>query len=504
MQQSLFSPPAPVQSLRPYQAEAIDAVEKELTERERTMLVLATGAGKTIVAAELAKRDRNRRVLFIADASELVRQAQDKIGKWCGEDVGVEMASDKAIGFERIIIATTQSMARRLNNWPRDSFDLIIVDEAHRNTLGGMAQAVLTHFRAKVVGITATPYRADRRKLAEFYDSIAYEAGLDVLIPQGFLCPITVQQVPLNIDLRGVGSRAGDYKDEDLDHAITPYLDACADLLLEYAPGRKTVAFLPLIATSKLFSDICAAKGINAVHVDGTDRSELRNDWQVICNSALLTTGWDEPSVDCVLILRPTKSLVLYSQMVGRGTRIHPGKSNLLLLDPLYLTEKHDLVQPARLFAKTDDEAADIQRVITSGGGSADLLAATKDAAQQRHERLVKELEDRKRRKARTIDLLSWSLSVGDDELAQYEPVYKWEMQPVTDKQAAYLQRSGFSMDDVTCKGQASKIIDTLSKRRDMGLCTPKQMRLLSRLGFRNPETATFEEATNYINQRLR
>ena len=506
-QLQLFGQPpvakAQVRTLRPYQTEAIAAILDALNRMDRILLSAATGSGKTIISAELA-RVTDLRILFIADASELVYQARDKISAWIGEEVGVEMAGSKAAGFERVIVGTTQSMCRRLKNWNRDDFDLIIIDEAHRNTLGAMAQKVLNFFNAKVVGITATPFRSDKQQLGTYYEDIVFDIGLAKLIPQGYLAPITVKQIPVSIDLRDVGTRAGDYREEDLDEAITPYLGACADMIIEHAPTRRVVAFLPLIKTSQHFCEICRGKGLNAVHVDGKDRESLHTDWQVICNSALLTTGWDEPSVDCVLILRPTKSLVLYSQMVGRGTRIHPGKKDLLLLDPLYMTERHDVIRPVRLFASTDQEAKDMEEVINRQDNEqlsfgSDLLEVRDIASNERHNKLVKELEEQRKKKRKTIDLLSYSVSIGGDDLADWEPTARWEGDPLTEKQVEILSNNGFDPEEIRYKGLGVKVIDTIMARRNMGLCSPKQMKWLIKFNHPNPSMATFSQATKFL-----
>ena len=182
-------------------------------------------------------------------------------------------------------------------------------------------------------------------------------------IREGYLCPIRAQTVPLSIDLAGVKVSAGDFAAGDLGTALDPYLERIADEML--AAGcmqRKTVAFLPLVATSKKFAAALAAKGFDAMEVDGEseDRAEVLERYEqagpgaVLCNSMLLTEGWDCPSVDCVVVLRPTKVRSLYVQMVGRGTRLSPetGKAELLVLDFLWMTERHDLCRPAHLVAQ--------------------------------------------------------------------------------------------------------------------------------------------------------
>jgi len=488
--------------LRPYQRDFCDAVLKDLGEHQRLLGVLPTGAGKTVASAEILKR-YNRPSLFLADAKELVYQAADKIQSWTGIIPDVEMGDSKACGSSQIIVGTTQSLARRLEKYYPEDISLIVIDEAHRNTLGSQALRVLNYFsRAKVVGITATPYRSDKKLLSAFYEKISYEIGLFELIAQGYLSRIVVKSVPANVDLKSVRSHGGDYDEGDLAKALSPHLKQCAELLKEHAADRKTVVFLPLVETSKLFCKLCRDIGLNAVHVDGNDRSALRSDWRVICNASLLTTGWDEPSVDCVYILRPTKSQVLFSQMVGRGTRICEGKDHLLLLDPLFLTDDLNLIRPARLIAKEPEEAKFLQSRLDIEGG--DLMVEAERARADRARSMQEQLIATRQRNARTIDAMELALSLDRFDIVDYEPEFYWERQPITDGQKTVLVNSGFDIEvPEMCKGLASKIIDLLFQRREMGLASPKQVRLMHRLGFKNVSTISFETAKEKISARL-
>lgn len=483
-------------NLRPYQREAIGKTMASLLEYDRVLGVAATGAGKTILASELMRLHGDTRCLFLADAQTLVTQAADKHAQHTGEHASVEMGESDAMPGDRCVVATVQSLARRLEKWSRDYFGLVIVDEAHRNTLGAQSQKVLGHFNsAQVVGITATPYRSDKKQLGSYYQTVAFEIPLDRLIGEGHLARITIKSVPLDVDLRAVRSAGGDYREDDLGAALEPHLRKAAELLKEHASDRKTVVFLPLIDTSKRFAAICREIGLRAVHVDGTDRAALAEDWQVVCNSALLTTGWDEPSVSCVYILRPTKSHALYSQMVGRGTRNAPGKKNLLLLDPLWLSDRLDLIRPARLLAHTEEEAKSIQEALDLDG-DADLLAARDKADADRRKSLLEKMQRNARKQARTIDAMELAVSLNEAVLLDYEPEFQWEEQPMTTKQREILERNGLDLTTVSCKGHATKIIDVIFKRRTAGLATFKQVKWLIKLRHPNPNTATFEEAS--------
>lgn len=505
--------------LRPYQAAAVDAVLAEWDGgRDRTLLVLPTGTGKTVVFAHVAKSevDSGGRVLVLAHRGELLEQAADKILAATGLGCSVEKAERTSAGeWFRITVGSVQSMMResRLARFPRDWFDAIIVDEAH-HAVSDSYRAVLDWFDgAKVLGVTATPDRADRRNMGEVFQSVAYEYTLPAAIRDGYLCPIRAQTVPLDIDLSSVRQSAGDFSAGDLGTALDPYLHRIADEMI--AAGcleRRTVVFLPLVATSRKFREILESKGFRAAEVNGEseDRAEVLADfdagrYDVLCNSMLLTEGWDCPAVDCVIVLRPTRSNSLYQQMVGRGTRLSPetGKEHLLLLDFLWHTERHDLCRPAHLVATTPDVADAMTSRMAAAGCPEDLgaveRAASQDVVAQREEALQKELREMRTRKRKLVDPLQYELSIGAADLAGYAPSMPWEMAPASDRQKAALEKAGIFPDEVECAGKASLILDKLAKRRAEGLATPKQIRFLEGRGFAHVGEWSFRDASNMI-----
>ena len=336
--------------LRPYQEEARVAVENEWQQGNRkTLLVLPTGCGKTIVFAKITEDcvRSGDRVLILAHRGELLEQAADKIMKTTHLGCATEKAEETCIGsWFRITVGSVQTMMRekRLSRFPKDYFETIIIDEAH-HSISDSYQNVLNHFdEAKVLGVTATPDRGDMQNLGQVFDSLAYEYTLPRAIKEGYLSPIKALTIPLTLDLSGVAMQSCDFKASDIDTALDPYLYSIADEMIKNCSDRKTVVFLPLVKTSQKFRDILNEKGFRAAEVNGEsrDRAEILADfdagrYNVLCNSMLLTEGWDCPSVDCVVVLRPTKVRSLYSQMVGRGTRLCEGKKELLLLDFLLL-----------------------------------------------------------------------------------------------------------------------------------------------------------------------
>ena len=837
--------------LREYQTEFIDAVTHSFGEgHRRLMAVAATGAGKTILAAELMRREQGN-CLFLAAARELINQNADKYTAHTGEKVGIEMGAQSArVGVDRVVVATTQSFHRRLDRYEPDHFNLIIVDECHSGTLGDAAQKIFNHFSyAKILGITATPFRSDRKELGNFYEKIAIDIGLDRLIREGYLSRIQIKSFPMSVDLREVKMSGGDYSTSDLGAVIEPILQEAANQLVTHAADRKKIViFLPLVKTSIRMTRILNEMGIKAVHVSGEDNSQLREfthgDARVICNAQLLTTGWDCPQVDCILVLRPTKSLPLYCldeeteiltpegfrgldhfrdnpgsiaavfdektgaikweesvgyihrpmerdetwvsmdgpstnirvtnnhtmlsdnkrktgwkrrtaeslaalkdtnyipvsgrmefagvpltddelrfiglvmtdgsinkangavyisqgehqpwceyientiigcgfkfgksirnrvsqyksnskvvawtisrgkargrdkhlrgwgaiepyltkeiaatlesmnerqfdvmleaihvgdgskqvndkwtrrsyhissgriefaerlqamavvrgwrssisvgewnenpiyiihlkkqtfnrvggtlpdrpswvtsnpepgdhcwcietptgtivtrrrgkvaimgncQMIGRGTRIHPDKDKLLLLDPLFLTDDHRLITPARLVARDEEQAkAMMEKIAEDGGG--DLLGVEVDIEEKRADALRARMEAKQKKKGRVVDAIEFAMACGDMETAEFQPEFGWEANPPSPKQMEALARAGFDTEEITTRGQASKVLDLLFLRRQKGLATPKQLKLMKQHGHPAPADATFDEASKWIDAKF-
>lgn len=390
---------------------------------------------------------------------------------------------------------------------------MIVVDEAH-HVLADSYQRVLEHFpAAKVLGVTATPDRGDMRNLGQYFEHLAYEYSLPRAIKEGYLSPIKAVTIPLKLDLTGVGVQAGDFKNSDLDTALDPYLHQIAREMRTYCAQRKTVVFLPLVRTSQKFRDILEQEGFRAAEVNGSseDRAEVLRDfndgkYNVLCNSMLLTEGWDCPSVDCVVVLRPTKIRSLYCQMVGRGTRTAPGKDHLLLLDFLWHTERHELCHPASLICESTEVAQRMTEALEDAAGCpVDIEEAEEkaesDVVAQREEALAKQLAEMRSRKRKLVDPLQFEMSIQAEDLAGYVPSFGWEMSPPSDKQVQSLEKWGIRPDEIECAGKASLLLDRLAKRRSEGLTTPKQIRFLEGKGFQHVGQWQFEEARNMIDR---
>lgn len=505
--------------MRPYQQEAFDSIFREWQDEgnRKTLLVLPTGCGKTIVFAKVAERcvTLGRRVLILAHRGELLDQAADKIGKACGLGCATEKAEQSCLGsWYRITVGSVQTLMRekRLAQFSPDYFDTIIIDEAH-HCLSDSYQRVLEHFGdADVLGVTATPDRGDMRNLGQFFDSLAYEYTLPRAIREGYLSPIKALTLPLQLDLSGVSVQAGDFRAADIDTALDPYLYQIADEMLEHCADRKTVVFLPLVKTSQKFRDILNERGFRAAEVNGEspDRAQVLEDfdkdrYNVLCNSMLLTEGWDCPSVDCVIVLRPTKVRSLYSQMVGRGTRLHPGKKDLLLLDFLWHTERHELCRPACLIAENPEVAKKMTENIAEAGCPVDLeeaeVRASEDVVAQREEALANKLAEMRTRKRKLVDPLQFEMSIQAEDLSGYVPAFGWEMSPPSEKQRTALEKAGIFPDEIDNAGKAALLLDRLDKRRREGLATPKQIRLLESRGFRHVGEWKKEAANRLISR---
>lgn len=504
---------------RPYQQNAINAVETGFGQFRRQLIVVPTGGGKTICFAHLAKRNPTR-TLIIAHREELIDQAIQKLHTATGISAAKEKAEARASLDSQVVVASVQTLIgeTRLNRWPSNHFGLVIIDEAH-HAVSDSFRRVLAHFdgHANVLGVTATPDRGDKRNLGEYFENIAYEIGLFDLIRDGYLSPITIKSVPLQIDLNGVRQTAGDFNDADLGSAIEPYLGQIAESIAREASFRKTLAFLPLRATSRKFVEACQSVGLSACHIDGEseDRKEIlarfsAGEFDVLSNAMLLTEGYDEPTCDCVCVLRPTRSRPLYSQMVGRGTRLHPTKENLMLLDFLWMHEKLSISKPAHLIAKSKEEADAITELANERAGygeqELDLDMLATDATSKREEALRRKLEEQAKKKAKYISAEAFAANHNDLALAEYEPTMRWESEAISDKQRFHLKRQGIDPDTVKGKGHASRLLSLAFANQKLQLASPNVLAMIKRMphiaravGITDFETVTSRQGASFF-----
>jgi superfamily II DNA or RNA helicase len=505
--------------LWPYQQEAVDGVRKSWSQFDRSLGVAPTGAGKTVIFADIAQKRlaKGGRVLILAHRDELINQAINKLFLARGLCAAKEKAQDRASLDAGVVVASVQTLSResRLNRFCPEHFRTIIIDEAH-HVLAETYQKILCHLHGeKMLGVTATPDRGDARNLGRFFEDIAFEIGLVDLIKAGFLCPIKVRTVPVKIDISNVSVRAGDFSEEELAQALEPVLEKIAEAVIAYAKDRKTLIFVPLIRIARQFADILKTHEFAAEMICGvcSDRAEKltrfhSGETRILVNAMLLGEGYDEPSIDCVIVLRPTKIRSFFAQMVGRGTRIHPGKDHLLLLDFLWISRQHNLVRPAQLIAHDENEQAAIEMVLSEAGDATDMecdLVAALDESRDRA--LARQILAQKKLKGEIhdlLDIIDLCIAYKAPELESYAPTMHWHVRGITAGQTRILEKHRVDLSCVRDRGHASAIIDTIVRYHDSLPATPKQLGFLRYLGYRGDTSALSKPAANRLIAELK
>ena len=333
--------------LRDYQKQAIQDIRKHFSNgKKKVLLVAPTGSGKTVIASSMLEqaKERGNFGLFVAHRRELVMQCSRKLADFEIKH-GVIMASKSGNLYADIQIASIQTFTSRVG---RDDFikpnaHIIIIDEAHRSTSASFKKLIAEYPDAWVIGLTATPCRADGKGLGNVYQELVECGNIKELTQKGYLVPnrIVAPTIP---DLQNIRIVAGDYEKRSLDNRMnTPKL--VGDLVshwIKYGEDRPTVVFAVSIKHSKYIANIFKQNGIPSGHIDGEmpeiereEQLEKLNNGQikVLSNCMVLTEGWDQPKVSCVIIARPTKSYSLYLQMVGRSLRPAENKKDTLIID---------------------------------------------------------------------------------------------------------------------------------------------------------------------------
>jgi superfamily II DNA or RNA helicase len=346
-----------IPALRPYQLRALDACRALIRAGQRRVLLVApTGSGKTTIAAESIRSAiaRGSRTLFLAHRAELLDQCHDRLLEFGVPSSIIRAADPRLDPSQPVQVASVQTMARRLERFASDDFALIVVDEAHHTRAATYAR-ILEHFSGAraVLGLTATPIRADGAGLAESYEALVEAASMRALIELGFLVPIRMYTSPSpNVDLTGIHRRQGDYVLSELGERMNREI-LVGNIVTEWqrlASDRRTVIFATTVAHSQSIAGRFAAAGIRAEHLDGGMDEPSRNGvldrvrsgaTQVVVNCQILTEGWDMPEIACCVLARPTKSLGLYLQMAGRALRPAPGKSDCVILDHANCFREH-------------------------------------------------------------------------------------------------------------------------------------------------------------------
>lgn len=377
-------------TLRPYQVEALDRIGRAAERGVRRQLgVAATGLGKTVIFCALA-REMGVRTLVVAHRDELIEQAAAKVREvWPGVEVGI-VKGDRDDVHARVVVASVQTLARParlarllaptlLGSVP---FGLVVIDEAHHSAATSYRK-LLHGLRVNepdgplLLGVTATPDRGDGKGLDDLFDEVTFAYDIRWGIARGYLSDLRGMRVTLATDMGGLKTRGGDY---DQGQAGQMLADAHAPSLIvkawkAHAAGRRTLVFTPTVALAEAVAAEFVAGGLRAATVDGAMPMDKRREvlrayshgeLDVLANCAVLTEGYDEPRTDCIVVARPTKSRALYTQMVGRGTRVHPEKVNCLVIDVVGVTEMHDLVTIPSLFGiEQPGKVWDSERTVT-------------------------------------------------------------------------------------------------------------------------------------------
>ena len=311
---------------RPYQAECLAAIAAQPP--GAYLIKLPTGCGKTAVFTHTERRGR---MLILSHREELVRQPL----KWFDCKTGIEQGASSAAPDCEVVSASIQTMGHRLHKFAPDDFDVIVVDEAH-HAAARSYRKVLDHFTPRLLlGFTATPNRSDRARLNDVFSRILFDRDLRWAIKEGWLTDIQCKRVNIGYDLSAVHTRNGDYAPGELDEAMDGTADAIAEAYQKLAKGATLIFAVSVHQCEEIAKRIPGAVVVTGETKDRADIIRRFTEGEIPCivNCMVFTEGTDIPRVETVIIARPTKSDSLYTQMVGRGLRLYPGKEYLTLID---------------------------------------------------------------------------------------------------------------------------------------------------------------------------
>mgnify|MGYP003111042656 FL=1 len=530
--------------LRPYQEECIEAVSSAFKNHQSSLVVMATGLGKTVTAGEIL-RLRGGRSMWVAHRSELVEQAEETIGWLTGVPPQVEMADRQAqikLGVAGCVVGTVQTLNAKRRGVPRmarfdaNFFNTLITDEAH-HAVASTWRSIAEHFsentRLRHLGITATPDRGDEEALGQIYDHCAYRYDIQDGVADGWLVPILVNRIHLDdIDLSVIKKVAGDFNQGELAHAMEMdrAMYGVSEAILEEAGERKTLIFTSSVAHSKGLADILNNhKPGMAASVDGkTPKDERRliladykaGNIQYLCNVGIATEGFDAPGIECIAIARPTMSRSLYAQMVGRGTRPLPDivdglglsdrrcdailssrKPNCVVLDFVGNSGKHKLVSAADVLGgnynmDVVERANEMAEKTDSPEDTLELLKRAEAAVRKDEE----ELKKKKMRRAVRASVKYRTASMNPFDVLDIEPPLSHEeidAKPLSPGQIGWLEKSGMDT-EMMSNAEQRKVLNTMINRKKRGLATPKQVKLLKRYNY-NTTNMLFEDASALI-----
>ena len=343
---------------RIYQTNAIAKIDSALAQGHRAPLLVApTGSGKTVIAGSLIRReaDAGKRILFLAPRRELIHQASRKLAD-VGVNHGIILAGDARMNlYLPVQVASVDTLRARQHKLAMLDPQLVIIDEAHLYVTE-IRQKLITQWDVPRIGLTATPCRKDGRGLRLLFDTLIEVASVSELTEQGHLVRARYFSIA-EPDLSRVSTVAGDYHNGELAGAMLQLVADVPSTWLERASGRRTAVFAVNVAHSIALQAEFASLGVSAEHVDGMTptlereaifRRFAAGETQVLCNCQIASIGFDLPALDCIQLARPTKSLGMYLQMLGRGLRPAPGKTDCLVLDHSGAVHQHGFAHDER------------------------------------------------------------------------------------------------------------------------------------------------------------
>jgi superfamily II DNA or RNA helicase len=505
--------------LRGYQGTACDKIATALATFRATLLVMATGLGKTITAAAFVRAWKSphtlwpNSVLWLAHRDELISQARAQLEALTGEPVSVEQAQSVG-GGTRIVVASIQTLrGKRLTNWAKDRFQLIVIDEAHHAPNKSYTN-ILDHFLdAKVLGLTATPDRLDGKAAGTIFGSVAAKYDIDFGIREGYLVPLHMEDCHVDsIDIGRARTVMGDVDESTVEEEIAKAVGPIAQAVRECTPpGARSLTFTPRVGSAHAVSDALNAHSAESSFcVDGTTDKRIRRSileshragkFPHLLNCQVFTEGYDDPGVRVGVIARMTKSRSLYVQMLGRILRPLKGigelptrearlaaiaaseKPHALVLDISGNAGKHQLISPVDVLGGSydADEVQRAKKLLKAKGGSVD--EALKKA---REEKRAKEMAARKRagERAAAAKIKLTRKAIDPFAVLGTHDSADDRGNPADPKQLMYLAEAGVDIPPGCSYGQAAKLVSMVKHRRAAGLCSYKQARLLRKKGF--------------------
>lgn len=536
--------------LRDYQRDAVEKTLESFRTNQAVLLVLATGTGKTVIAGHIADHFKDHgRILLLAHREELVFQGLEKLERITGAASEIEMANSWAgkstmWGGAKIIVSTIQTQIAgrdggRMNRFDPNDFALVIIDEAHHATAKSYRK-VNDYYRqnpnVRILGLTATPDRADEEALGQVFDDVAFEYEIRDGIDDGWLVPVTQQSVHVEgLDYSSIRTTAGDLNGKDLAEVLefeanlhgmtTPILDLCGD--------AKTLIFTATVAQAERMAEIINRhKPDSAEFVCGTTPKEYRRElfrryaaggFQYLANVGVATEGFDEPGIEHIVMARPTKSRALFAQMLGRGTRTLPGvvddvdtadarkalislsdKPALNVLDFAGNAGRHKLIHPADILGgKYSYEIVELaNRNIERTEKPANIASELVKAEREIEKRCRMREEAARRTKIKVASRYSTS-KVNPFDVLDIVPCREpgWHKgKPATDRQKAAIRKFGVDVPEGLSFTHASQLVAKLLGRAKEGRPSFKQSKLLRRYGY-NPDEMSFAQAGEIITQ---